>query len=545
MINISGDSLHLVCFYIDLDGLVHFGTNTEYSSSYYTMHFKEWLNNIHSDDIEKIESTIYQLFISEISSATEVFRRRNIDDTYATLTCHYQTSKIGKNRIIIGEQKPYTQNFNIDLHIPHQHWINSPYYFYHYKKLLDDMTGLTEKKTLCTLFYFNLRNLKTLVNQHGFDILDKIYAYVFNAFTDFEIYPLSRYQSVLGNFVIIIGRSLTTTDIEQICHKILFPYYHSSPIPIVAQCQTSIGVVTLPSSSDTPRNILRDVARTSEYALHKTDKKWAIYESTLNTQIKRHFFIEKELRNSIQNDELSVIFQPIINATSKVPCSVEILSRWTTHAQGEIFPDEFIPIAESQHLIKQLGWQVLNKACLFLNLLPKHSLMNINVNVSALQLEDSHFATKALQIVQAQKISPTRIIIEITESRLLDSNSLASMQIKKLSQLGFKLSLDDFGSGYSTLNSLFSLPINQIKLDKETANQALQNKEAMNYVRFLVDMCQRNNVEFLVEGIETLEMSERYIKQNVHCLQGFYFAKPMNSKNAIHFIKKNSPNRNY
>lgn len=541
MLNFSGCSSHLVNFNIDLNGLVHFRSNTIESETYYTMYFSEWLSNIHPDDVSNVEKTVFQLFTSEIPSAAITFRRKNIDNTYVNLICQCNTNNSQQITQIEIKQQAYTPHFDANLHVSHQHWISSPYHFYHYKKLLDDMLALRERKVSYTLFYLSVGKLKTLVNQHGFDILDKVYGCVFNALSDFEIYPMSRYQSILGNFVVIVGSQLDKLKIEQACNNILSHSQHSSCSSITNQCDLSIGVINQPANEECPRNILRNVARASEYALHKTKQKWAFHETSDNSKIRRHFYIERELRNAIANDDLSVIFQPIIDAKTKKTCSMEVLSRWKNSKYGEIFPDEFIPVAESQQLIEQLGWQVLIKACEFLNKLPEGSDITVNVNVSALQLQNQDFATKALDIIQHHKITPSSIVIEITESLILDNSSQASQQIITLSQLGFMLSLDDFGSGYSTLNSLFKLPINQIKLDKETAEQALQDTEAMNYVRFLVDMCQRNGVQFLVEGVETPEMSQRYIDQNVHCLQGFYFAKPMLSEDAILFIGEVTP----
>lgn len=536
----SGNAVESTHFNIDTNGTMYIKASRFDVYSLHTMHYKEWLANIHPDDIDIIENTMYLLLTDEITSAEFDFQRRNIDGTYLPLKCSCKVTDHHGIKKIEATQASYSPEFEMDLHISHHHWITSPYHFYHYSKLLEDMLKIEEEKANCTLFYFNIAKLKSIVNHHGYDVLDEIYDCIFNALNDYSIYPISRYQSILGNFVVIVGSYLNESNIEHICNCILSYTQLKQPNPKVDQCNMSIGVINLPSDAGSPRNILKHVARASEYALNKTEKRWAIHKSNDSPLINRHFYIEKELVEAIHNDELTVKFQPILDAKSGKTSSMEILSRWENSQLGEIYPDEFIPVAESQLLINQLGWQVLHKACEFISALPSNSDLKININVSVLQLQDTQFASQALQIVSDYRISPERIVIEITESLMLDKSSIASLQILALSQLSFQLSLDDFGSGYSTLNSLFSLPINQIKLDRETANQGLKNKEAMNYIQFLIDMCHRNNVQFVVEGIETLEMSERYTKKNAHCLQGYYFSKPMSFDDALKYLHENS-----
>lgn len=540
MANIAGCCLNSTSCDLDLDGMMHFNIHETVDCYRHSVKYSDWLKGIHIDDRTNIENTLFELFSGKVECASFTFRRQGIDGSDYKLTCYCRTNADHPRKRISIKQNAYMPKFEREQHISHQHWITSPYHFYHYKKLLDDMNYLVRNKKECTLFYFNIDKLKALVNKHGYNVIDRVYSCIFSSLNNLASYPISRYQSILGNFVVIIGRRFTHREIEEICESILtFSHQQFMFSPIVGQCDLSLGATSLPSNASSPRDILRNIARASGYALEKKQCNWAIHEDQNSLNIDRHFYIEKELCNAINNDELAVKYQPIIDANTGKIASLEVLSRWESSMLGEVYPDEFIPVAESQHLISQLGWQVLNKACQFLKGLPDTMEMCVNVNVSVLQLQAIDFATTAFRIVSEYHIEPSKIVFEITESLLLDNSSLAGAQLRVLSKLGFRLSLDDFGSGYSTLNSLFSLPINQIKLDKETALQAMQNKEAMNYIRFLIDMCQRNRIEFLVEGIETLEMLECYRLQGVHQLQGYYFTKALSPREVIVLLEKN------
>ncbi|WCE32527.1 EAL domain-containing protein [Vibrio sp. SCSIO 43137] len=506
-------------------------------SGCYSLCFSELSKTVHKDDFDYLSEAISQMLSGQVSEMTVEFRKESISGEFYLMS--WQCEADDQMSGIMVEQSAYLPELRPDQHVYHKEWIETPYHFFHYRKLVDDLNEVVSQKRNVTLFYFNISKVRTLVNQYGYDILDRIYNCIFDAFDGLAYHSISRYQSILGNFVVLIDHPLSDEVIKATCERIISGSENCSKTDsVMGLCELGLGVIKLPSQISTPRELLHAVARTSEYALRKSKQRWEMVDCDENSKISRHFYIEKELRSAIANDRLTVKFQPILDRETAQPQSFEILSRWEESDFGEIYPDEFIPVAESQNLINELGWAVLRKACRFLCRMSDagFSDVKVNVNVSVLQLQDSEFYLKALGIVTEFGVSPDRVVIEITESVLLDNSSLACTQLLSVSQLGFTISLDDFGSGYSTLNSLFSLPIQQIKLDKGTASKAMQHQEAMNYICFLLDMCNRNDVQFLVEGIETEGMFNTYVEKQVHCLQGFYIAKPMYEDAVLEYL---------
>ncbi|MDF5377579.1 EAL domain-containing protein, partial [Vibrio parahaemolyticus] len=172
-------------------------------------------------------------------------------------------------------------------------------------------------------------------------------------------------------------------------------------------------------------------------------------------------------------------------------------------------------------LIVELGYQVFAKACEFIkNYRERYqNQVRVNVNVSVLQLMNSEFPARIKAMADEVGVEPESIVLELTETFILDNNQTAIAPLNTLRELGFALSLDDFGSGYSSLNSFFDLPMTQIKIDRSMAWKTLTNRSSQEYLKFLITMCQENNIEVVIEGIEDAKMCEFFTEMGDDYLQ--------------------------
>lgn len=274
------------------------------------------------------------------------------------------------------------------------------------------------------------------------------------------------------------------------------------------------------------QNALSLLLKTVKYA--RLNKKISMYTGDVKKNIDRYFAIIDALGDAITNEEINIELQPIVDVNSKKIMSFEALARWTHPQLGMVRPDEFINIAEQQGHIAALGLSVLNKSCQFLiNYDLKHNdRPSININVSVIQLLDGQFAQQAETAVLSAGLIPDRIIFEITESHLLDFEKRGVEQLHALHKRGFHLSLDDFGAGFSSLTSLFRLPLLQIKIDKDLVWDSLSSSACRELILYLVQHCQSNNIELLAEGIETKEMEVAMSHMGVSLIQGFGVYRP-------------------
>lgn len=185
-------------------------------------------------------------------------------------------------------------------------------------------------------------------------------------------------------------------------------------------------------------------------------------------------------------------------------------------------------MAEKLGCIHALGLVVLEKACQFLSAFDKvhQSRPNVNVNVSAQQLLKPSFVDDVMSVVTDNRLSPSRVVLEITESYLLENTQSLMNTLNALHRVGFKLSIDDFGAGMTAITGLFSLPLYQVKLDRALVMEAMRLPACLKLVSYLCDYGRSHGITIVAEGVETTEMFDRLTSTGVPYLQGFCLYRP-------------------
>ncbi len=233
------------------------------------------------------------------------------------------------------------------------------------------------------------------------------------------------------------------------------------------------------------------------------------------------------LGNAVREDRLTVHYQPLIDGRTGQPVSLEALARWQDEELGRVPPDLFIPLAEEKGLIVELGRQVLHKSMAATRDWRAQGWpITVAVNVSRQQLMQEGFADSVAETAQAQGIAPATLILEITEREALADHVACRQNLERLALHGFRLSLDDFGSGYSTFELLCELPFQELKLNMGLI-QRLDNPRVVRVVQSIVDLGRSLDLVIVAEGIETEEQRAFLTGIGVHKLQGYLFSKPL------------------
>ena len=249
-------------------------------------------------------------------------------------------------------------------------------------------------------------------------------------------------------------------------------------------------------------------------------------DASIFNKVVRCSNVSKALNKALDNDSLLVYLQPIVEAKSNKIVAAEALVRLNDEDMGVIPPDEFILMAEQNGAIQRLGSQVLNKVCKFLQNtdLKHYKLEWINVNLSPIQCLDEHLLANVDSILDSNKIDHKYIHLEITEDCMINKDILHS-QMTKLINSGYKLSLDDFGSGFSNLSLIKALPFSNIKLDMSIVRGHFSSPD--NMMPGLVGIFRNRGLSVTSEGVETKEMAEMLTSMGCNYLQGYYFSKPL------------------
>jgi len=250
------------------------------------------------------------------------------------------------------------------------------------------------------------------------------------------------------------------------------------------------------------------------------------FDESLYKDRKGRTTLEADLRSAIDTGLLSVHYQPVVRVANGAIDSVEALVRWTDPIRGNVAPESFIPLAEETGLIVRLGELVMRSACRQGGAWAKGegAALKVAVNVSPVQLERPEFPGMIAEVLAATSLPPERLIIEITESVLLERLDDAALGIARLKALGVSLSVDDFGTGYSSLSYLKNLPIDIVKIDREFIKDIEGTSAAREIVSGIIGLAHRMGLAVVAEGVETAE--QFYLLKSMDCdlAQGFLFS---------------------
>jgi EAL domain-containing protein (putative c-di-GMP-specific phosphodiesterase class I) len=259
------------------------------------------------------------------------------------------------------------------------------------------------------------------------------------------------------------------------------------------------------------------------------------------SQKQRHLTIERMLHDAINHDGLTVVYQPIYDVAKKCFRSAEALVRLTdTQTIGFISPEEFIIIAERIGLIMDLGRIVFEKVCAFsaTHQLYNEALDYIEVNLSGIQCVHPDLPRQLEAIMKQYDIPPAFLNLEITETASVESGEMLDRNMIDLRKLGCSFSMDDFGTGYSNLSKMSEVVYDLVKIDKSLIWPCFteNNEKSLAILKNMINMLLELNVKIVAEGIETKEMQDFLVAQNITYLQGYFFSRPIPEEEFLHFL---------
>ena len=313
---------------------------------------------------------------------------------------------------------------------------------------------------------------------------------------------------------------------------------HLEDIELHLDC--SIGISFFPDDSDNAQNLIKN----ADIAMYKAKEKGTGYIELFNSEMsikgKKFLILESKIFNGLKNSEFFLNFQPKIDLKTKKILGTEALVRWVS--DGKIIPpDEFIPVAEDAGFIDELGIFVLKEALKSIKIIQKEVplKLNISINVSRLQMRNADFASRIKKEVTEYGVSFRDIILEITESALISSRETTSKIMNMLDEAGVKFSIDDFGTGITSISYIRDFPFNEIKIDKSFIKNIVGNKISQGIVKSIVALGSNLNIDVVAEGVED-EVTLKYL-EDIGCdiAQGYFISKPLSLDDFIKFCNKN------
>jgi len=304
----------------------------------------------------------------------------------------------------------------------------------------------------------------------------------------------------------------------------------------------SIGIAVFPEDGKTADDLMKN-ADTAMLKAKSTGKNLLRrFEKRMNDELYDKLLLERDIRKALENGEFHIFYQPQVSLADHSITGVEALIRWYHPERGFVEPVEFIPLAEEVGLINRIGEWVFTKACKFSVKINKNRTVPIpvSVNVSPVQLLQHDFLNRFTNIIDKTGVNPGWMVIEITESALMESHKENASKLRELKIQGIKIALDDFGTGYSSMQHLKGLPVDIMKIDRSFITSVSKPGNGGKLTEAIIILAHRLGMSVVAEGVEEIEQYQILKKYGCDVAQGFLLYEPVPENKIIKIINKNS-----
>jgi len=389
---------------------------------------------------------------------------------------------------------------------------------------LDELIQTADaRQTDVSLLFIDLDGFKTINDIHGHNIGDSVLKVVAKRL------DVNRPNDSLlcrwgGDEFLVSCHSLEITEIQAFADTLISRLSEPMETKVgVLSVNATIGIALYPQHGSTESVLISNADIAMYHQKNIAKGKALMFTDEIQHAISRTSYLKDALTTAIENNEFSIVYQPVVSSKSDVLIFSEVLIRWKKQDEM-ISPTEFIEVAEQHGFIQEIGMWVVRQVAKELNQVNDLSLC-VSINMSVVQLMTNGVADNVKAVFEQANIDTSRIYIEVTESILTNDAELLKNNINRFNELGFSIAIDDFGTGYSSLSQLQQLAPNVIKIDKSFVDNWEQGGEVI--VQAVQDMSAKLSFDVVIEGVETKEQSEKVQTAGVQFIQGFYYAKPM------------------
>jgi diguanylate cyclase (GGDEF)-like protein len=394
------------------------------------------------------------------------------------------------------------------------------------------------------LMFIDGDRFKQINDTHGHQLGDLI---LIAAATRLQALLPDRYKVArLGGdeFTVLAEEASAEGEIVEWCNRIIAAF--NEPFRVEKNTlffKVSIGLVFCKDQYAYPGQILRD----ADIAMYKAKERGRgthqIFDSEMREQTLETARLEADLYKAFEQNQLFLVYQPIVNLQTGNLSGFEALVRWRHPDKGLIPPDKFIPVAEESGMIFTLGAWVLRQACSQLAAWIKEYKLEkpptLAVNLSSLELNQSYFLAQVDRMLQETGIDSRLLKLEITESTLMENSESMNLLLDELRARNIELAIDDFGTGYSSLSYLDRLPVQVLKIDRRFVDGITQDGSggsSIEIVKATISLAHSLNIMVVAEGIETEQQYQLLKSHGCDFGQGYHIAKPLSSEDAVRFM---------
>ncbi|WP_148862303.1 putative bifunctional diguanylate cyclase/phosphodiesterase [Marinobacter fonticola] len=389
------------------------------------------------------------------------------------------------------------------------------------------------------VFCFGIDDFKGVNEQHGYHMGDQLLQTVAERLNgDGPNGPLVVARLGSDQFV-VVDRHLRdgyqgAATSEWLLQRIAQPISLAGRVVSVT---ATIGIALYPADADHSEQLLQRAEQTMTLAKTAGRNQFQFYVASVDQEIRSRKKLEKDLQLALPSHQFHLVYQPQINLETRRVIGAEALLRWEHPEHGLVPPDQFIPLAEFNGSIVDIGLWVLDQACAQAAEWTKAGMpIRIAVNLSAVQLRQDDIVDTVLSTLKRHAIPPGRLELEVTETGFMENLDSAIEKLSRLRSEGINIAVDDFGTGYSSLTYIKRLPLQHLKIDKQFIHDLLVNEEDTRIANTIIDLGRSLNLDVIAEGVETEEQEFYLHNRGCQLAQGYYFSKPLKPDDFARFV---------
>lgn len=506
----------------------------------------EWFKIVHPEDVEMVKGGIQQQIRGKIEFKSFEYRVKAKDGSYKWLLSNTKCEFNEKGQAI----STFGAFTDITELKEHQRRIHDLAYY-------DSVTGLPNRVMLSevisqsiqnadnnnskfAMIFMDLDNFKFVNDSYGHPVGDNLLVEVGNRLSEISDDKTMSFRLGGDEFIVLIENISDKDEVQQLLKyldKIL-----ASPVIVegnMFHVAHSSGIVLYPENGHDFNELLKN-ADTAMYKSKGAGKNTnTFYQPEMGKAAIEKAKIEADIHKALDNHEFELYYQPMVDIAEGKIKGWEALIRWLHPQQGMIPPGKFISIAEENGTILEIGKWVFQEACQYVKRMEDGGYTDfyISVNISTHQLLQKEFTDFILSTIKEIGVVPEHIVIEITESVLIESIDLAIRKLKKLRNNNIKIALDDFGCGYSSLTYLKMLPINIVKVDKSFISDIETVDDTKNMTSIIILLAKQLGLKVVAEGVEERHQLEYLKKHGCDMFQGYLVSKPVPEAEIIRLME--------
>lgn len=304
---------------------------------------------------------------------------------------------------------------------------------------------------------------------------------------------------------------------------------------------TSIGISMYPHDGNDAEMLIRSADTAMYKAKEKAGNDFELYKPTMSTKAYAQLTLENNLREALVKQELVIYYQPVIDLANDEMVGVEALVHWLHPKLGLIFPTEFIPLAEETGLIIPIGKWLIQNACLQNQSWQNQGLkpLKMAINLSDRQLKDPNLMRVLKAALTDSKLDPSNLELELTENIITQHADTAIKNLNKLKALGINVSIDNFGTSYSSLSQLKKFPVDILKIDQSFVKNSITDTDDAAIITAIISMAHRLHLKVIAEGVETVKQLEFLRSLGCDGIQGYLFSLPVTAETITLYLIQN------